>query len=189
VATATDRQLIKWRDELEATIRKSPIARDPTDQLVALDGAIAEARETAVRLGTSGAQAQVQHLETQRAALAEEAVEREAWLEGNAHLLRRYSAVAEELPHRIRGLIALYEVAPPQELLDVLGPKPRKADAARQWMTAVGAHAEARLTLGPGADLLDAAVLAGGRWRDTLSADHLAVIQELESSPLLRRAM
>ncbi|MDP3983452.1 MAG: hypothetical protein Q8Q52_00400, partial [Acidimicrobiia bacterium] len=62
VETATDRQLIEWRDELETAIRCGPFAEDHTEQLADLDRAIDETRQVAARLGTSGAGAQLQLL-------------------------------------------------------------------------------------------------------------------------------
>jgi hypothetical protein len=97
VETATDRQLREWRDELEGTIRRSPIATDPTHQIVSVDAAIAEARETADRLRTTGARAQVQFLQAQRDVLTDRVALRESWIQDNASVLHRYSAVAEEM--------------------------------------------------------------------------------------------
>ena len=117
VETAPDRQLIEWRDGLAATIRRSPIASDHTDELVALGAAIDEAREIADLLGTIGARTQVQVLEAKRDDLAGHALVREAWLDDNAAVLHRYSAVAEELQHRVNARVAACELAPPEDVI------------------------------------------------------------------------
>ena len=189
VTSASDRQLIEWRDELSAFIRRSPIATDSSDQIMSLDVAIAEARETAERLGTSGTRGQVQHLEAQRSALVEEVAVREQWLESNASALHRYSAVAEELQHRISARVAAYELSPPQDLVDALGPRPTDPDLSCRWTHATTAYAEARLALGSTADLADPAVIESGRWRDTADLYRQAAMPELDTSPVLHRVM
>jgi len=165
VASASDRELIEWRDELEGIIRRSPIAADPTDRLVALDAAIAEARETAERIGTSGSHAQVEHLEAQRNGVIELSAERENWVDGNAPVLHRYSVVSEEIQHRINARVAGYEVSPPDDLIAALGRGPAAKDEPRT----LHAYAEARLVVGPDADLSDPAVLAGAGWRKAVT--------------------
>src|SRR5690606_36181032 len=67
VESATDRELIEWRNELEAAIRHSPLARNFEDEIVALDSSIAQAREAFERIGTSGSASQLRSLEEQRA--------------------------------------------------------------------------------------------------------------------------
>lgn len=186
VATATDRQLIEWRDELEATIRRSPIASDPRDEIVALDAAIAEVREIADRLGTSGAQAQLQHLEAQRSALVEDASRREAWLDGNAPVLHRYSAVSEEIQHRINARVAVYEVSPPDDLLAAFGRGPAAGDEPRTWRQALRVYAEARFVVGPDPDLSDPAVLDGAAWRDAVVDYRPSGQPATERIPILR---
>ncbi len=172
VETATDRQLVEWRDELAATIQWSPVASDHIDELMALGAAIDEAREIAERLGTSGAQAQVRVLEAKHDDLAGHAQIRETWLEDNAPLLHRHSAVAEELQHRINGRVAAYELAPPEDVLQAIGAPPPEGSRHRQWSMAAARHAEARMSVGPEADLSDPAVLgAAATWRDVVR-DH-----------------
>jgi acyl-CoA reductase-like NAD-dependent aldehyde dehydrogenase len=61
------------RDELATTIRHSPVADNYTDELVALQAAIDEAREVAQRWRTSGAHAQVRLLEAHRDVIADHA--------------------------------------------------------------------------------------------------------------------
>jgi len=191
VETATDRQLIEWRDELAAAIRQSPIARDYADELVALGAAIDEAREVADGLGTSGAQAQVLVLEAKRDDLTGHALMREAWLDDNAPVLHRYSAVAEELQHRINGRVAAYELTPPEDVLAAIGMSP--ADPARrlQWTSAVTTYAEARMTAGPRADLTDPAVLGtAATWRSVSAEYHSAMDRQVETpEPVLRLVM
>lgn len=190
VETATDRQLIEWRDELSATIRCSPIANDRTDELVALGAAIDEAREVADILGASGAGAQVQVLEAKRDDLVGHALIREAWLDENAPLLHGYSAVAEELQHRIHARVAANELAPPKDVLEALGAISPDGARRRQWASAVAHHAEARMSIGPEADLTDPAVLASALWRDTVARYNTPTVPQLDApEPVLRPAI
>jgi hypothetical protein len=131
VASATDRQLLGWRDELETIIRMSAIATDPRDQFVSLDAAIAEAREIAERVGTSGLRVQVLELEQQRAVLVEQTTRRDEWLESNASLLHRYSAVVEEIRHRANGRLAAYEMSALNRRHAEFDPVPELRPAAR----------------------------------------------------------
>jgi hypothetical protein len=186
VVTATDRQLVDWREELEGVIRRSPISTDPNDQIVALDAAIAEATEMAERLGTSGVRAQARYLEAERGQLVEKVAEREAWLQENATVLHQYSAVTEEIHHRINARLAAYEVEPPRDLLNVLGPIPSDSGLRAQWATAAAVYAEARLALGEAVDLTDASVLEGGRWRTWLDAGQLGHNSAIALEPVLR---
>lgn len=188
VETATDRQLIEWRDELAATIRRSPIANDRTDELVALGAAIDEAREVADLLGTSGAGAQVQILEAKRDDLVGHALIRDAWLEDNAPVLHRYSAVAEELHHRINARVAASQFAPPEDVLDALGTPPPDGARHLQWASAVSHHAEARMSTGPEVDLTDPAVLgAAATWRDAAIGYSTPTVSQVETpQPVLR---
>jgi conjugative relaxase-like TrwC/TraI family protein len=185
VETATDRQLIEWRDELETTIRHSPIADDYTDQLVALEAAIDEAREVAERLRTSGARAQVELLEAHRDVIADHAALRQAWLEQNAEVLHRYALVATEVQHRIYARIALYEIDPPKDLLGGIGPKLADAELAKIWWASTAEYAEARMVAGDQVDLADAGVLAGMRWRDSTSR-HLDQLTRPERASVLK---
>ena len=190
VETATDRQLVEWRDELATTIRQSPIANDRTDALVALDAAIDETREVAERLGTSGAAAQVKALATKRDDLAGHELLREAWLEDNAPALHRYSAVAEELQHRVNARVAASELEPPADVLDALGSPPPDGPRRRQWTTAVAHHAEARMSVGSEADLADPAVLASAPWRDAAAHYHQPTTLQVElAGPVIRRVV
>lgn len=191
VETATDRQLIEWRDELAATIRRSPIAIDRTDDLVALDAAIDEAREVAEGLGTSGAQAQVQMLEAKRDDLAGHDLTREAWLEDNASVLHRYSAVAEELQHRVNVRVAATELAPPDDVLAAIGAPPIGGVRRQQWASTVAHHAEARMTVGPDPDLTDPAIIgAAATWRDAVADYGTPAVPQVDApAPVLRPAM
>lgn len=182
VHTATDRQLLEWRDQLDQIIRNSPLTKDPSDDLVAIEAAIEQTKEIAERLGTSGAKAQVQYLETQRDQLLEYAAQREEWIDNNTPILRRYSAVAEELQHRIAARVAAYEINPPQEILDTLGPLPTEEKRRRQWRTAAAIHAETRTKLGPKADLNDPALLQAAPWREAQ-----AIYRTPEQRPLEHR--
>jgi hypothetical protein len=189
VASASDRQLVAWRDELEGMIRRSPIASNPTDQLVALDAAIAEARETAECVNTSGARAQVDELEREQNRLVELVTLRDDWLEANTPGLHRYSVVAEEIHHRINARLAAYEMSVPDDVLQALGPRPGASEDLGRWREALHAYAEARLVVGATADLSDPAVFAGARWRDAADVHQGTVIGETERSPALRPAM
>ncbi|MFV1970348.1 MAG: MobF family relaxase [Acidimicrobiia bacterium] len=190
VETATDRQLINWRDELAATIRQSPIAKDHTDELVALSAAIDEAREVADGLGTSGARAQVNVLEAKRDDMAAHALIRETWLDENASVLHRYSAVAEELQHRINVRVAATELVPPEDVLEALGTPPTDAMRHRQWTSAVAHHAEASMSASPNADLTDPAILGAAAWRDATADYNTPPVPQVETpEPVLRPAM
>ncbi|HDH26972.1 MAG TPA: hypothetical protein ENH00_12395 [Actinobacteria bacterium] len=187
VQSATDRQLIEWRDELETIIRQSPLTKDHTDQLVALNAAIDQAREIADRLDTSGARAQVQLLESQRDVLADHATTREAWLEDNADLLHRYSAVTEELNHRVHARVAAYQLALPNDVHAGIGPTPTDPNLKRHWTGNLAHYAEARMAAGADADLLDPAVLEGARWRQAVQTFHAATTPAIEDNhPILR---
>jgi conjugative relaxase-like TrwC/TraI family protein len=190
VDSASDRHLIQWRDELEAMIRRSPVGVDRTDELVALDAAIDEAREIADSLGTSGARAQVLTLEGRRDNLAGHDLVRAAWLEENAGVLHRYSVVAEEHRHRINARVAAYELDTPEDLKAAIGSRPADSGKARSWTQAVTAYAEARLSAGPTADLADASVLEAARWRDALASYHRSNERVLDlPAPGLRRVV
>jgi hypothetical protein len=189
VTTAADRQLIEWRDELEAVIRESPIAVDPTDELVALEAALEEAREVAEQLGTSGTRAQVLTLENRRDDLERSGDTREAWLEQHASVLHRYSAVEEELNHRINARVAAYEMSPPGEVLEALGLPGTDVQRRREWTSAVAQYAEARMRAGPDVTVRDPAVLGAAAWRDAVAAYQRADTAELRSHLALRRAI
>jgi hypothetical protein len=171
VRTATDRQLIEWRDDLARTLRASPLASDPSDELAALEAAIDEAREVAQRWRTSGTRAQVQMLESERDAPNQYPAVREAWLEDNAHLIHQYSDVVDELDRRITARTLLYQHDPPDDLVVVLGPRPTGTET-HKWNAAVEVYARARLHAGPDADLTDPALLQGPQWRDIIYQAH-----------------
>lgn len=185
VETATDRQLIDCRDELEAVIRGGPLAHDHTEQLADLDRAIDETRQVGARLGTSGVGAQIELLERQREDLRQHSELRARWLEDHPGILHDYTAVAEELGHRTRARALLYQLTPPQDLVAAIGPRPSTAHQSRIWEKAVGAYAQARVALGPEANLGDPAVLEAARWRDALNTHHHPDHQN--RMPVLRR--
>ncbi|MFP4554994.1 MAG: MobF family relaxase, partial [Actinomycetota bacterium] len=174
VAAASDQQLIKWRNELEEVIRRSPIAVDVTDELAALEAAIDEATEIAELLDTSGAHAQLEALKAKHAELVDHLDIRETWLEDKAGVVYRYSTVAEELRHRINARVAAYELDPPEDVLAALGPPPVVQSARTEWASALTRYAEARLAVGPHVDLADPAVLEASGWRQACS-QHLAL--------------
>ena len=161
------------------------------EHLVALDAAIDEAREIADSLGTSGAQAQIQVLEAKRDDVAGHAVIREAWLDENAPVLHRYSAVMEELQHRINGRVAAYELTPPEDVLTAIGAPPADPTRRQQWSSAVTTYAEARMSGGPKADLTDPAVIgAAATWRSAAANYRTPTVPHIEApQPVLRPAM
>jgi hypothetical protein len=87
-------------------------------------------------------------------------------LKGNASVLHRYSTVTEEFQHRINARVAAYELCPPDDLVAALGGAPTPGKDPHAWNHALHAYAEARLAVGPDADLSDPAVLAAVGWRD-----------------------
>jgi hypothetical protein len=182
VRTATDRQLIAWRDDLTRTLQASPLAHDPSDQLAPFDEAITEARGIVTRFGTSGARAQVLQLQDQRQELVDQVASRQPWIEDNAHLIHRYGDVVDELDRRITARTLLYQHDPPEDVLGVLGPRPTGTEAPK-WDAAVQVYARVRLHAGPDADLGDPAVLQGGQWRDII---YQANPME-QRAPVLRR--
>ncbi len=118
VQAATDRELIEWRNDLEAMLRESPLA-------------------------------------TKLADLDEREGLRQEWLGDNMEVVRRYSAVTNELHLRAHARIASQQFDPPEDLIQTIGPRP--TDEIRRWLwdEIVVLHAKARLEWGPTADLLD----------------------------------
>jgi hypothetical protein len=108
----------------------------------------------------------VKLLEADRDVIADHPAIRQAWLEQNAEVLHRYAQVGEEVQHRIYARIALYEIDPPTDLLNAIGPKPADAQLAKRWRASTAEYAEARMVAGDQVDLADTGVLAGMRWRD-----------------------
>jgi hypothetical protein len=104
-------------------------------------------------------------------------------------MLHRYSTVAEEVRHRVNARVAAYERAVPEDVLRVLGPKPAAPEDCGPWMKALHVYAETCLAVGAEADVLDAALLAGPRWRDASNVHQQTVTGETEPSPALRPAM
>lgn len=155
IGSATDRELIDWRNQLEACLRESPLANNVRDQIVVFEAAIVEAREVAALLGTSGARIQVRELAAKLAELEAAEVLRQEWLGKNIELLHRYSAVTEELHHRLQARIVSDQFDPPQDLLQAIGPRPDDMIEKSLWDEIAALHAKARLELGPTADLLD----------------------------------
>jgi hypothetical protein len=76
-------------------------------------------------------------------------------------------------------------VDPPLDLVAAIGPRPSTAHQSRTWEKAVGAYAQARVALGPEADLGDPAVPEAARWRDALNIHHRPDHQN--RMPVLRR--
>lgn len=152
---ATDRELVEARKRLEETIRQSPIVANLNEEIAAVDTAITEAREVLNRFGTSGVQAQFRLLETKRLYVDESLAQRHAWLEENLDLLRRYSAISDELHLRLDARLISYFLAPPEDLLAAIGPVPDDQMRMKQWNGIALLHAQARLELGPTVDLLN----------------------------------
>jgi conjugative relaxase-like TrwC/TraI family protein len=189
VASATDRQLIEWRDELESTIRRSPMATDPSDKIVALDAAVAEARETAERLGTSGARAQARVLKLEKTALDEHVKEREVWLVANAPALYRYSAVRGEISHRVNARVAAYELSLPEEVLRELGEPPADVDRRRQWTAGLAGYAEVRMAVEGVVDAHDPAIVRAPGRREAVAEWSWFVPEAEDPMQPVRRAM
>ncbi len=168
VQFATDRELVGLRHQLEQTIRDSPLAIDLEDQIAGFDAAITEAKEIATKFGTSGAQAQLRHLEAQCNDLVEQQFMRQEWLEENLGLLRRYSAISDELHHRANARLAAYSIAPPGDLLAAIGPRPEAGEGMHWWNEIARLHAQARLELGPAVDLLDPSLESHRLYRDAV---------------------
>jgi hypothetical protein len=169
---ATDRELVEWRNQLEAVLRESPLATNVRDQIVSYEAAIVEAREVAAQLGTSGVRSSLRQLETKLAELEEREVLRQEWLEDNIELLTQHSAVAGELHHRLQARAALYRIGPPEDLVQVIGPRPD--DEMRRWLwdEIVVLHAKARLELGPTADLLNYSTPGTNLYRSSITEFH-----------------
>lgn len=187
VETATDRELIDWRDELEAAIRHSPLARNFDDEIVALNSAIAQAREAFEHIGTSGTANQLRSLEEQRANLDDQVSLREGWLEQNADVLHRYSVVVEELGHRVKARVAQLTIEPDADLLAAIGAPPSDQKRRTEWSAAASSYAVARMSLGREADLLDPAVLGAAPWREASRALRVAADDNILSLEVVRR--
>ncbi len=185
VETATDHQLHQWLQQLEDTLRSSPLGeRINTEDLVRIEEAVVEARAVAKQLGTSGAQSQVQSLEEHRRLLVDRITERETWIEDNTDILHTYIAINDELRQRVAATGFTHQLQPPADVLEAIGPRPSSRPEAARWDAAVIHHAEARIRLGPEADLADPSVLEAAQWRDAISAFHAG--PELERTPILR---
>lgn len=186
VHTATDRELVELRNQLEQTIRHSPIVTNLDETISGLDLAIDDARNTFHRFGTSGSKAQLQHLEAQRAELTDQQVTCHDWLEENTALLRHYSIISDELHHRVNARLACYSIAPPEDLLAAIGPRPEGGINKDQWDQVAFLHAHARLEIGPTVDLLDPGLESHRLYRDAvLNFSHLPLT--LESSAVVLR--
>ena len=153
--SATDRELVEWRNDLDRTISQSPLAQNLEEKLVALDDAVDNWRKATERFDTSGTRQQLRELEAERARVVERQVLRQEWLEENVDLLHRYSALTEEFRVRLQARVASYALNPPEDLLQAIGPRPEEGMRMRQWDAIAELHAHKRLELGPGADLFD----------------------------------
>lgn len=152
----------------EKTARSSRKRRFETT-LADMEEAISQAQAIAEKINTSGARNQVVELEEKLQALAERAQVREAWIEANADLLHTYSAVGAELQHRVDARTITYQLTPPSDLLEAIGPRPTSQPQAARWDAAAALHAEARIRLGPDVEFTDPAILEAACWRDAVS--------------------
>lgn len=185
IETATDQRLHQWRQQLEDTLRNSPLAhRIDHDLLAGLDKAVIEAREVAERIETSGARSQVERLVEHRQQLVDRITERERWIEDNVDILHAYIAVNDELHARTTAVAITYQLHPPVDVIESLGPRPAGVPEAMRWDAAAVHHAEARVRLGPDADLTDPSVLEAAQWRDAITAYNSQ--PELDCTPVLR---
>ncbi len=188
VQSVTDRRLFEERNRLEETIRQSPIASNIDEELKGLDLAIEEARDICNRFGTRGAQAQLRYLEALRADLAEQRVMRHDWMAKNLDVLGRYSAISYELHHRLKARLALYSIAPPEDLVAAIGERPEEDIRRGQWDEIAFLHAQARLELGPTVDLADHGLLSHLVYRDAVRAYGQPELALESPTPVLRRA-
>ena len=156
------------------------------EDLTRIEGAIAEAEEVARMLGTDGARSQVRYLEDQRQQLLDQIATREPWIESQADLLHTYATIKDELQARTAALVVSYQLRPPQDVLEALGPRLTNTVAATRWDAAARRHAEARIRLGPDVDLADPAVLEGASWRTAI--DGYVLQPDLERGPVMRLA-
>jgi len=187
VASATDSQLHQKLRELKTTIRNSPLGeRIDLADLTRIEVSITEAEEVARRTGTTGAQRQLHLLEEQRQQLLDRVTQREVWIQDHADHLHTYTAINDELQARTTALAISYQLDPPTEVVETLGPRPTDPSYAAKWDAAVIHHAEARIRLGPDIDLSDSAVLEAARWRDAINEYHR--LPQLEHRPVLRLA-
>jgi len=185
VENATDQQLHRWLADLASAIGKGPLGqRLAAEDLTRTEVAIIEAEETATRLRTDGARSQVQYLERQRQQLLDQIDERRQWVEDHGDLLHTYTAIKDELSARATAVAISYQLTPPADVLEELGPRPTKRGRGLEWDTAVAHHAEARIRLGPDVDLADPAVLDAAPWRTAIHAYHRQ--PEPEPTPTLR---
>jgi hypothetical protein len=187
VEHASDQELHHWLGDLESVIRQGPLGeRFDIGDLTRIEAAITKAEEVAVTLGTDGARAQVVYLEEQRQQLLDQIATREGWIEDHADLLHTHTAIKDELAARTTALTISYQLKPPADLLEALGPRPTTSEKALEWDAAVIHHAAARIRLGPDADLSDPAVLGASSWRDAINAYHPQ--PDLEPTPVLSLA-
>ncbi|MEX0864616.1 MAG: hypothetical protein WD269_07040 [Acidimicrobiia bacterium] len=166
-------------------MRTGPLGkRLDNEGLTRLESAIAEAEEAARRLGTDGSRYQVQYLKEQRQQLLDQIATREYWIEGHVDLLHSDTAIKDELAARATALAISYQLNPPEDVLEALGPRPSNTVEATRSDAAVTYHAEARIRLGPDVDLANPAVVDAASWRVTVNTCN--PLTELEPSPLRR---
>lgn len=182
---ASDRQLHQRLGDLEGVIRSGPLGDSIADEeLDRIDNTLEEARAMAQRLGTSGTRAQVEYLERERQKLVDQVTGREEWVEDNADLVHTYIAIKDELAARTTALAISYQLNPPQDVLEALGPRPTDTIDATRWDTAIIHHAVGRIRLGPDCHLTDPSVLEAASWRTAIDAYYLQA--GLERGPVLR---
>ncbi len=66
----------------------------------------------------------------------------------NPDLIEEYGPVSRELDGRVAARTLLYRTSPPEDLLEMLGPKAKAADP-KAWNAAAAAYARARLSRDP----------------------------------------
>lgn len=93
-----------------------------------------EAEDLARRIGTTGAQGQLQLLEEHRQQLLDQIATREEWIQANADILHIYTATRDELAARATVLAISYQLNPPEDVLEVLGPRPTSTGKALSGM-------------------------------------------------------
>ena len=187
IENASDQELHQWLRDVETAIRQGPLGEHfDIEDITRIEVAITEAEEVAVTLGTDGARAQVVYLEDQRQQLLDQMAIREQWIEDHADLLHTHTAIKDELAARTTALAISYQLKPPADLLEALGPRPTNTEKALEWDTAAAHHAAARVRLGPDTDLNDPAVLEASSWRAAINGYHAQ--PHLERTPVLSLA-
>jgi conjugative relaxase-like TrwC/TraI family protein len=134
--TLTDHQLIDRRDQLLELFEDGPL-NQPSVNSTAVDQPTMEPEAMA---------------------------RRERWIADHIHLVDEYSDVLDEFDRRVAARTVLWQINPPEDLLNEIGPRSEFLNP-RAWDAAVAVYARARLEAGPDVDLLEPAP-STRQWRD-----------------------